>query len=152
MELPLADKEAQQHIEVTRKTAVEQTRPPSRHKPPAQSLFLEVPETRRQVPPAFSATLAGTESCGGHTPGRHAMDSADVEVTHVRVSRGYVRDSSRLTQDDNQLKRASVNQVCIFGLVFERMRIQTAFSVCETPGTLTVGVRSTRPIIVTFRA
>lgn len=86
MELPVADKEAQQHIEVTRKTAIEQTRPPSRHKPPAQSLFLEVPEMRRQVPPMFSATLAGTESCGVLARGRHAaMNSADVEVARVWI-------------------------------------------------------------------
>lgn len=82
--MPMADEEAKQHIEVTRKNAVEQARPPSRHKPPGKSLFLEVPETRRQVPPAFSpsqgAIDAGTESCSGLPSGMLPMDGADVEV------------------------------------------------------------------------
>lgn len=84
VEVPLADEEAKQHIEATRKNAVEQTRPPSRHRPPGQSLFLEVPETRRQVPPVFSPSRGtgtnGTESCGALPSGILSMDAPDVEV------------------------------------------------------------------------
>lgn len=83
MELPLAEKAAKEHVAVTRKTAVEQTRPVSRHKPPVQSLFLEVPETRRQIPSTFSTALAGTESCGGPTPGRYSIDSTDMKASTI---------------------------------------------------------------------
>lgn len=84
----MADQEAKQHIEATRKNAVEQTRPPSRHKPPGQSLFLEVPETRRQVPSAFCSSRAagttGTESCGALPPAIVSMDVPDAEVTGLK--------------------------------------------------------------------
>lgn len=83
VELPLAEKAAKEHVAVTRKTAVEQTRPVSRHKPPVQSLFLEVPETRRQIPPSYSTTVAGTDSCGGPTPGRYGIDGSDMEASTV---------------------------------------------------------------------
>ena len=83
--MPMADEEAKQHIEATRKNAVEQTRPPSRHKPPGQSLFLEVPETRRQGPSAFCSSRAtgttGTESCGALPPAIPSMDVPDAEVS-----------------------------------------------------------------------
>lgn len=80
----MADEEAKQHIEATRKKAVEHTRPPSRHKPPGQSLFLEVPETRRQVSSAFCPPRApganGTDSCGVLPSGVIPMEVPDVEV------------------------------------------------------------------------
>lgn len=86
--MPPADEEAQQHIEATRKNAVEQTRPPSRHKPPGQSLFLEVRETRRQVPSAFCSSRAagttGTESCGALPSAIISMDVPDAEVTDLK--------------------------------------------------------------------
>lgn len=84
----MADEEAQQHIEATRKNAVEQTRPPSRHKPPGQSLFLEVPETRRQVPSAFcssrAAGITSTESCGALSPAILSMEVPNAEVTGLK--------------------------------------------------------------------
>lgn len=87
-ELPIADEEAKHHIEVTRKNAVEQARPSSRHKPPVQSLFLEVPETRRQVPPVLPASqgavVVSAESCRGLPPGRLSVDGADVKVWALR--------------------------------------------------------------------
>ncbi|CAM9282626.1 unnamed protein product [Ectocarpus fasciculatus] len=85
VEVPMTDEEAKQLIEATRKTAVEQTRPPSRHKPPEQSLFLEVPETRRQIPPALSPSRRmlphGTESCSALSPGVFSIDVPEVEAS-----------------------------------------------------------------------
>ncbi|CAM9112628.1 unnamed protein product [Scytosiphon promiscuus] len=82
VEAPTTDERAKQLAEATRKNAVEQSRPPSRHKPPGQSLFLEVPEPRRQVQPAFAfprgAPPTGAESCDGTA---HSVDSADVEAS-----------------------------------------------------------------------
>lgn len=97
----MADEEAKQHIEATRKKAVEHTRPPSRHKPPGQSLFLEVPETRRQVPSAFCPPRApganATESCGVLPPGIVSMEVPDVEVkrtNQILPTREYGEDLS----------------------------------------------------------
>lgn len=84
MELPLADEEVKQKIDFIRKNAVEQARPSSRHKPPGQSLFLEVSETRRQVPPTFSPSqrtvAAGPEPFSGVSAGILSMDAVDDEV------------------------------------------------------------------------
>lgn len=83
----MTDDEAKQNIDVIRKNAVEQARPSSRHKPPGQSLFLEVSETRRQVPPVFSpsqGTVApGPEPFGGLPAGMLPMDGVDVEVCKI---------------------------------------------------------------------
>ncbi|CAM9396645.1 unnamed protein product, partial [Hapterophycus canaliculatus] len=80
--IPSPRREAKQLVDATRKDAVEQSRPPSRHKPPGQSLFLDVPETRRQVQPMFSlsrGTLAtGADSCDGTT--------RSVETTNAEAS------------------------------------------------------------------
>lgn len=80
----MTDDEAKQNIDVIRKNAVEQARPSSRHKPPGQSLFLEVSETRRQVPPVFSpsqGTVApGPEPFSGLPAGILSMDGVDAEV------------------------------------------------------------------------
>ncbi|CAM9330120.1 unnamed protein product [Ectocarpus sp. 6 AP-2014] len=85
VEVPMTDEEAKQLIEATRKTAVEQTRPPSRHKPPEQSLFLEVPETRRQIPPALSPSRRmlphGAESCSALSPGVFSIDVPEAEAS-----------------------------------------------------------------------
>lgn len=84
--MPATGEKAKQLVEATRKNAVEQSRPPSRHKPPGQSLFLDVPETRRQVQSAFAfprGTLpTGVESCDGTT---RSVDAADVEVCSVVI-------------------------------------------------------------------
>lgn len=80
----MTDDEAKKKIDVIRKNAVEQARPSSRHKPPGQSLFLEVSETRRQVPPAFSPSqrtvVPGPEPSTGLPAGILSTDGVAVEV------------------------------------------------------------------------
>lgn len=82
--MPEADEQAKQHIEATRKNAVEQARPLSRHKPPERSLFLEVPETRRQIPQSFCGSR-GAEPYGDLTPRRSSLDGSDNEVSYSLV-------------------------------------------------------------------
>ena len=57
----------QQRINMTRKLAVEQQRPPSRHNPPNMNLFLEVPKSDAGIPQGISqSTPEGTPP--GHAP------------------------------------------------------------------------------------
>lgn len=127
----MADDEAKQHIEATRKNAVEQTRPPSRHKPPGQSLFLEVPETRRHVPPVFSPSrgtgTTGTESCSA-LPSGMPMDVPDVEVLRLVFT---------IRKNDLSPNDHFISSICRFGAEYSvavRLIVSEARGSRESPG------------------
>eukprot|EP00752_Nemacystus_decipiens_P005931 g5356.t2 len=169
VEVPMADEEAKQHIEATRKNAVEQTRPPSRHKPPGQSLFLEVRETRRQVPSAFCPSRVagpGTESCGALPPAILSMEVPDAEASPAsRDALGKIfaldrrhdnpdRDGFSVLQLAGVLAmgfsahQSTPRRVPLSALLFqlEGMRFPSAYSVADPPGALPCAVAAIPPL------
>ncbi|CAN0129337.1 unnamed protein product [Ascophyllum nodosum] len=115
-EVPEVNEQAKQHIEAARKNAVEQARPPSRHKPLERSLFLEIPESRQKNPPTFcpsrGAHVGGADSCSDVTPRSLELfkDGANKESTPTGDTPGTVFALDR-RQDNPDRDGFSVLQV-----------------------------------------